>query len=536
MSSTILQLSSFNTEIKASNCEWTNTINKPILINTGDIISVKTAILDSRRINTTNIYIQDTLLSIKFIYYMPYNYFIDINQDGNISSTNMFYFPNPEQSAGTFMPHFDGKPWVLYRVQGEWTSIPDKGRYFTLTKILELVEGEINIQLNEGFYTPAYLAEIISQNLQKTNVNTVTNSLFPEGDTSDNRKYWSQEATNPLLINISNIKNNQTDSSNVYYAFINPIWMGQTNSLSNLSNIQYFMPYEIDNTDSTIQDDLYVGATEMSLEYNQNNIFQWTYTFSALLSQDLKPIIRNLFYLDRNSAYDVDIPLSSPNFLTNIQKSQSGVIFTSLEPADFWTNLGFNLNSNDISNRIELPIILKDNIKIPNANTELFITEGLFSTSNLIYNKYYNSVSNSVLFDGTEYTDLEKGLYQINEVALENTITLNAYQQYKSIDQYGFYLLEIILGNTNEFYSDDMHKGNISSILTLNYQTIGEFINVFQTQSVNYINKGLPFNLSSCKCRIVNPKTNETISDFFLGSNNTIILEIIRNNQIENKK
>ena len=82
-----------------------------------------------------------------------------------------------------------------------------------------------------------------------------------------------------------------------------------------------------------------------------------------------------------------------------------------------------------------------------------------------------------------------------------------------------------IKGLTNTFSSDSANRSDILGIIPKQY-TNNNTITAYENSSLNWVNEGEDFLLSSLKIEILDPETKKVATD--VGSSNAVYLEVFK--------
>jgi hypothetical protein len=231
------------------------------------------------------------------------------------------------------------------------------------------------------------------------------------------------------------------------------------------------------------------GARQVSMIYNDqgDNKFQFQYLHTPFYDADANEVV----------GYSVD--------MAKVFTRDSGVVLLSLEPRDFWQNLGFNVD--DMTMKINLNIpepqpVYFDNAKCTTEN--LFTIDDLFQSSG---RKMPAPTQVSFLKESTH----TRGIYADQFYSFKNLTPC--------------YLVELLSPYTSLYLSGNSRNKFINAIVSRAY-TQNNFITGFSDSGITYVHQGVPFILSSVRARILNPDTKETATD--IGSSNYFILNILK--------
>ena len=173
--STVIELSRWTADNTVSNAEWTNHLSTPVVINNGDIISVRNSYIDTTLTTTTSIEIEeDIILTLNVIYYINNTgvgiYYTIFNSSGGVPKPTILTTYN---AMNAFEPTYqlngpDGLPYVLVYDAPDIPALNGK----------PVVE-TIYINIPKNVYEKTALAELITKQLELVNIQP-TNEIMSE--------------------------------------------------------------------------------------------------------------------------------------------------------------------------------------------------------------------------------------------------------------------------------------------------------------------------------------------------------------------
>ena len=315
-------------------------------------------------------------------------------------------------------------------------------------------------------------------------------------------------------------------------------------SIYNLNQFNYSVPL--------------IGATEAAFLYDNanNNVFSFT-THTPLLI-DGKP---SVVYVSQanNPKFETD----TGNNNISLFDKHSGIVFTKLEPVDFWTNLGFVLDD------IVLNPALYD-YPVPDTRYRGLITQEKFKNmssgqvigSSMIFNGdlTYGSFTQEPLYNYAIVTQAQNNTppalpISLSKLQIYQNPTLlfsyfsNAWNQMSYVayesdtvrqivapnpvisntDAPGHYWVEVDGYNLSFFNQDRMLQ--VKTIVSSYFQSLSSYTTApYVDSSYIYIHHSdVPLVLSKLKVRIINPLTGQTESDVIVGPNSSVYLQITQN-------
>jgi len=469
-----------------SPANWITTIKEPIIINEGDIIEMKQALINTQNASSGNlVFDEDQELSITFGYYVtiPNKKF---EQNGYELSKMIKRSENVNEYA---------QPGVATIDDGNYTTLqkdnPDKVKYYVLRNrkgnhSYEIYEpGNIhtytwNYTLTAGSYNPLQIADIITDELSKDE------NLLIDG-----------------ILNTGNQHNKSLFALNLTDLY-------QLKGLNAFPDPNYFVPLQINMVEYKNYDPT-IGASQSQFKWD-NGSFKWDIIHTPRFDSGgngLFPITVLSWYKGK--------PITK-------YTQYSGLFITAISPGSFWDKLGFT----DAFN-MEHIYPYDSNGKSINDTTsnftaerfERYITGEFFGNQSRLYSKSDNAVFIN--------KSLNDGLVLLQSSAKQSLKSGGSYQS----DVDGFFLVEIQSGYENDYFDLDSRHKYINAVISKNYNSF-DFVTAYGGQSgMTYIHKGESQSLSSFNVRILNPDKSEVQS---LGENSTIFLQIIKQEAQEEKQ
>lgn len=554
MESTILELSRYTSTDSVSNGQWTNILIKPMTIDDGDAILLKQGFLDTQLIDSNSILIeQDVTWTIQFMYWV-----------NNIGLTTYRRQPNgapPEKYVG------DGLPYLLF----------DSGSNFP-------VIDDFNIQIKAGVYERTYLASYINRQLQ--GIGQPPNSYFesvvfssdaivPQYDASLNFTGFSKSPpgsrTNmitPFLRPTYYATGGDLwegtlykDSNNNYLpAYYYPMagFAGQTPypfTDTNLVTLAQTDPYTQIPNYGNVTDGGYIGASQMSLVFddNNNNRFEFQYMHT--------PIIDNTSGGESVGTLNIfsSTEIGTSGKYTTLTKtvymnSQSGIfmvnMYTNLsntfENDPFFKQLGFIKNDiispeiPQIFSYYNRPVI---NVYEPmdyynsflKYTTRNYMSMGdiISSSISTLGNSTYKLTLNQPIYTDIKENDVpisgDKYIYNLRQSsATVPVVASNA--PISNINNAGHYLIELNGCYVSNFINQN-NTFQIKGIIGSFYLSNDSFVQSVGPDSLIYVHSGASINISSINIRILNPITKKVERN--LGSNSVIYLQVSKEKKQE---
>lgn len=526
----LVNLSTFNSDEIVSNAEWTNTMKKPITVANGTQITLKQAFLDSASAGQYQVIQipQDMTITLAFGFIVQYvdlimktlviaepkgnNEFyiaLDPVSKAPILSYNTFTLPagnyGPQDLAviitkqlaqfnNTNISEFNAEPGLFMRPSQAVISV--SGPDINTTDPGYAIFSFTTIPLKT---TDPMIAKFSTIGLPITFkcFNGTTNKIFTAnaGTIITVKQNIISGDLITLTIESTNMrKDNGLDIDPYGYSELVKVALIETGSTSNMT---FYNQNDI--TDSfqfktaigTSTNGLYIGSSQIALLFNNesSNRFEIT-AHSPIYEKNTDASPQILGYSVGGDYYFADKFSSTP--------------FFSLEPADFWKSLGFDLS--------KVLITMDPTTHLPvNKIVTGINTSGGFVTYDAIISggrATYAIPTDTPFYYGTNL--------------FKNIIADTNYQASSA----GYYLLELSNIQTTEYMDDTETRIGIFALISKNYDTSG-YITVYGGSEILTVNSGTPYLLQSIRVRILDPNTKLPLNNALLGINNSIYLEIL---------
>jgi hypothetical protein len=550
--STILQCRQLNSLEVIANGDYTCKFDKPVQLDPGDTISVKSCFIDTKNQNTSDIVIDEDIdVSLFFGCY-------------NTNTSNVFadnVFVNPIS--------LDGEKYIIYRnLQNpvdeyiHYTSITFYADVSSIGPIIlwgggycsfdytNTSNNTINLKVNVPNYTSPYKVNPPSG---ITTINIIAKKDSITNIKLDKTKSTKQpDATNFNGIPIPTGQNVYepviyTQTVKVLKGVYTPNDMAQTLSqnfqqinnvvkedpLSSTNNLLTTLPivsgYLTQNMAMITPDATKAGVCLSSLP----NLFTGTSTLSFLYDDTT-----NKFRIDsmHNPIYDSainriikGIPISSTTKDTKLVTQNCGIYIIKYEPSDFWENLlGF---TSDIITTYTQTAIDVNNVtgiafKFDNFNEGQQITGQYIGLDALVPK---GQVPKKDPADPVTYFDGSTFAFPIGSIISPTNNPIIAKNASIGLGQAsGYYLIEVSgLPNINDFYGENYNNSFLKGIVS-RYYTINSYTSAGNESDVPFINiTSQPVYIDSLKIRILNPD-GTLASD--IEDDNTVFLQVQKQN------
>lgn len=506
VSTTIIELSKSNDcSNNSQNSVFNITLQEPVTINNGDVVSINKSLIDSDEQQLGLIYLAtDTNISMEWLYYDVCSFSIDDLEAGDTSSNNVPFKWN--YFAPLTYVKLSPQSQVVYDVdcyKTNQTPVPPgnennmkapDGQFYFLCELqydanadtcsLKLQKGTKSFTIKAGFYDPDSLAQILTQNMLNI-----------------------AEFNNVDQLNIDSfLKSTEFNEETVMYKigqifpdkFLSPNGEG----IVDKTLYRYFV--STNGTPDYSQATMYVGSSQAAVDFGLAvaNKFQFTALHSPVFNNTGNQPVMSVKY---NNVQDLN-QNNKPNIST-VDRS-GGIAFTKLQPTSFWENLGFNLNNIlvplDPNNPDALDVPKVTNDFMMNCTTRNFASFQSFVPTGV---RVLNTAS------GT-------GFYVQSDSAVP--IVAQSYKQGES----SYYLLQIDGLNHNKYYDGQEWRNNIQSVISKQYNN-NSMVTSYSSDAVPYVHQGMPYQLANLKVSILDPLTKQPVQN--LGENNSIFIQIDRN-------
>lgn len=241
----------------------------------------------------------------------------------------------------------------------------------------------------------------------------------------------------------------------------------------------------------------YMGSSQFQLEYNYNNnsLFQFSYLHTP-------------YYSGGQEAIQIYACGYRYNNIFTYQNTMTGVFFTQLEPASFWSDtLGFDLT----------------NLIVTDSPTKILSTQlnvGVNITGNLVsYDALFDKTNAPRMYDADN--DTEKALI-VNAVSTQSQGIIAGKPQ--QVNSSSFYLIELGgLSDINMINDTDLFR-TISAIGSKEYNSQG-IISIYPDGTAFYTNNSSePQYISSFRVKVLDSITKQPTTS--LGQKNSIFVEL----------
>lgn len=564
MENIVVELSRYNSSNQTSNAEWTNNLTKPIQIMQGDNIMVKQAFIDTRLIDQTSILIdQDVEWTLQFIYWITGH------------GINQFYWATDKLEKST--P--DGMPYCLATMYN-----PTKPGLTPLNPFP--LADTFTVKIPRGIYERSYLSEFITKQFEGVNqpqltalssirfgnaqvFPTFTNNT-PGASASGYTQYNSIEGDlkvvspfqKPLICAVADGAIGTIaypffylyqDTTGAYYPailnqFVNEIngnYAYDSGELITQITTDQIGTMVIEGTNYILYDGGYIGCSQMSLVYNDQNSgkFSFEYMHTPIINEG-NECVGNYIQkmggatdnLDNNvSWFGAHSGIMLINTFTNLTpKDENGNYLQNEDP--FFEQLGFSyedLVPSDAGNLFEL---------FSDIGDEVIVEQGVVHQANFLSHTTKNFYGISALSDTTNETtignykissnqtlySLYKASAEVGYAFVQSQVTDEIYASSVPISSNtnaGHYLIELITSYQNEYLNDE-DQYQVKAVVGNYFLSGDSFAMSMGPDSYIYSHMGIPITLTNIKVRILNPITKEPLSD--IGPNSTIYLQIYK--------
>jgi hypothetical protein len=323
-SNIIIELAERNGVQGESTSEWTNTFEN-VSIETGDVIQVKTALINTLDSNTNNIVIQEDI-EAEIVVGVYDNPLLDggefISNDLTTQGGSYAQFRKPIRTGQNIedATQMYNNPWVAVKKTAD--------EY-------ELFSNTITISIKAGVYEPDDLANQITQQMQQFS-ESGRNMFFSTNNVSDSSNFQPAE----IATNAEQLADN--DVIMVHVGSVESIITQQKVPWLN----QAAAPMYSYQTDA--QGEFYaLGAPSAELSFDgQRFLFKFLHTPLMISSN-----------VNQTAPYD---NMGISIYEGGVVRRNSGVYLRGLTPVSFWAKLGFNsttefLNTDDIVAGFDVP-------------------------------------------------------------------------------------------------------------------------------------------------------------------------------------
>jgi hypothetical protein len=542
----LIELSRFNTQTAFTNADYVNTI-PPLTIQSGGSLMFNSGFLDYATATPDNVIEipEDTVITLSCGFYMCLWFEFDATPSetaftyNNVLNIRPFELYTARDPSG-YMPIISTRSFTLvkgnyspYELQNiineNLVKVPQyligsgadfvsdaTQQFMRSTKIGEAVCNSVNLQ---GEPAPVIYFNI---NLKdKTQLGTPANPRFRVGDTVKmydvitnvditfyktgiHPSLWPDELTinevdfNNGILWYEGGWNYTTEDPDERYQDLVSVIVYKTNT----STVNFYSqaPNSVHNGEFfTMTNESVMGASQMALEYNNNNnaLFQFTYLHTP-------------FYHAGNESIAI-YGSGVSNYFDSIT-TQSGVFFTQMEPQAFWRDtLGF-----DVDNMVMTYDPLETTPT--NRNFTQQLQQGINITANFL--------GNDILINKNDF-DTYKPMRQLERDVYFNestqTTPIKALQTI-GIKSSNFYLVQLEGLDLINMENDSQFFRTICAIGSKEYSNLG-VISLYGTGMPFYTNNGDDFIISNMRVRILDSLTKQPSTT--LGEKNSIFIEYI---------
>lgn len=517
MATTIIELSRITSNETINNASWKNSLKSGIILEEGDQVLLKNCYVDTTTLSSNNfVFTEDIPIKISFGFYLLCT---GIEQ---VELTNGQIGQDATVFQITGINEGDGLPYICINQN---PRDPKRG-----TPYIDYVE----FTIPAGTYSKTFLAQFISRKLQSLNVLSqdawpgvwtnypqdpnkqppppypVIESVYQQLYLQNQEPYGSPAGFFECSIGIPPIVNPLTGQSiPISAAHCDCSFYGWLKDLPPQNSYLYDSIFQrCEETGSSGDyDGGYMGCPNMSISFNSDSQkFQWDYLHTSITDSNQNELTGIAF----NKTGDIN---------TNIvfMNQRGGLMFTSLEPVNFWTDImGFDLSG----------IIFDDP-----------------TLGNVSYNEWYSKTTQNFPAVSQlirEGSNVSVGNYQIQSAATiitgppaykftQSTSTNPIIAKNLSIGTIisaGHYLIDIKGYTTNykNAFGDTQYKGLVSAFFT----SPDNFLCSPGPDSAYYIHHGSPICINSFEITIINPLDHLPSNN--LGPSSSVYLQVIKAN------
>ena len=469
---TILECNRKNAVV-GTNSSFVNTFQQPVRVNPGDVVSIKTAIIDSTQSTGNDIVLEDDVnIELELGYYYVNGKYPTNTHMGSVHIGRTYY-----NGGGTTGEHMD---WRSYIARNPTTR--------------SCIRGTFTHTISAGSYTAGELAELLTRAMTKVQSPPYANSQT-ETILGDPNPF------NPVSVyNGEYPKFYEHGGANIGGT--------QGRSFTFLENYTSFY-----------------GASQVALTWdNENNgrfSFDWLHT--PLLFKGAPAVL-----IDKGAT-------GSGGFDTGgkmaIQNRRSGVFFFKMEPKSFWEgNLGFEVSSMILTEGTDGKLNYDIDDTQGTRSTGAFIglvdlvCDPQIHEDGKSDNKGTQQGTTLARYD--TFGDPAPG-YNYSSTS-DKTQPMQAKKTYDPTASGGYYLLSIS-GLRGDYHTDASIRSDIQAIISRQYVQQG-YITAFADSGVPWINTGPAFDISNLKIEILDPGTGKPATD--IDENTAIFLQIARRGKI----
>lgn len=486
---TIIELSSYNCISKNTSSDFVCKLSKPMTLNEGDVVQLRNCFLDTRLLSNQFInFDTDQNITISFYYYTIFTGMQQVSQAVNGGAITV-----------ETIDEADCLPYIVK----DWDNNP--------------ITSSISFTVPVGVYSCDNLATLISRNLEK--VNEIPNLNIENSAIGIPIGINNKLLETPLLDTLLYYTGGHNYSyQTIYNTNIQCVPLCTNASLISMGSTGYRRAIIAGYYPGSGFDDInggLIGAKEFSVQFNNENSgkFEFTYAHTPFVSGtngDEVICIRQC------------VPRTEPEqgyVHFNFFCTQGGILFQNLEPASFWNQLGFNLDNICFSvQQINAGLTFEQYYKATTRNYMAY--QQIFPNIGVdIDDDDKNKETNLVLMNDEKFNKPYNTWF-----TSDKTLPILADNPpISSSSTGGHYLLEI--KEYDSEYINNNKEYRIKGIIPTYYLSQDSFATSYE-DTLSYIHKGEPLQLSSLSVRILNPITKLPAE---LGDNNTIYLQVTQN-------
>lgn len=509
--------------------EWTTTLQHPITIEEGDVIQLKQALINTKNVTSGNIVFetdQNVEMTVGF-----YDNF-DITTQNTLVSDTTIGIPCGFSAGGVtgqrqceitmdslaklnnFTSHLYGPGGTqdagfrVLTINSENPGLPDS--LFTRT---------VKFTIPKGSYNPTSLASLITDKLYSqydsslgisghTSADDIGLLVSPgtiTGLGSSTPLFGYRVGTNPAVS--GNVFSYQDNATALFYV---------KNETSPTRPVLQIAKSGAPNGGIGIKVSRLVGARNIEVAFEGSR-----FKFKSLHSP--------LFSNSSSSAADFSNPVTVATGTAvglNSKSSDSGCFFTNLQPASFWSALGFTQANLEANVYVSLDKLLNNGDEGVNYLTQRIIQQdtptSVASTQLLPFGVRFLVGLPPGDVGNTNPQFADPSLVSILDTTA--TTSIDADEPYL-VDNTGYYLLEATANFNNDYYDQTSRMSSVVAAVSKQYNS-NDFITGYADSGIAYTHIGATQILSSLKLRILDPQTKELAGG--LGDNSTVVLEVIK--------
>jgi hypothetical protein len=513
---TFVHLSQEDSNVVYANGDFECTLARPVDVQDGSQMYIKSVFIDTQELSSDEIIIQeDTPITMTFVYWL-FDYQVDQSNKTYTTSggvpTGCYFVGCKEQLSP--LAGYEIVTKAKWALRGEYGS--DIGGYNVVFEYLNLNNQPARwtaylpkTQKSEEELNPGVIAKSGTWNYL-TKDNPATYYAGSEYEQYSTGTFTPLEGTYSLLLPAGNYARESIASFISQQLSINNIDPPYQNQPCNNPFLIQHVDVDVflDMTkgqasftfNSPLTPERWVGASQLALEYDAGiNRMKWTYLHTPIYSSNNLPsIVFN--YQSVTSNY----------FLAC---AYSGVSFTSLEPASFWQQLGFDTSSLCCSVQMISGTIGACSGLVPQISWQ--------TSKNIITAFPVLSIAVQTNASYYEVPTLSDTLEASTNLTTE--IVASAAPRALGTGQNSHFLIEIQANNSILMTSTRNEVNSVLGIVGCFY-SFQQFVSGTQLDSLVYQHVGLPTSISTIRVRILD-RHHRIIEA--LGTTNDVYLSIV---------